>query len=231
MRKWVGILIVVSALSVGCGDDLDPLGLYLGTSNRNNQQGGTSGSGGIVATRADFVDISATGQSLNLGDDEVSVVPLPFTVTLGGRAFQSVNVCSNGFLHFGTPNPSFANSALPDVNSPDPILAVYWDDLAPPAAPWVFTETRGTAPNRSFIVMWRNAQTPFAPGKGITVEAIVRESGSVELQYLDTSFNDPAFNAGASATVGFQVAGQGQTWCFNGAPNQIPSNSGLILQP
>lgn len=225
MKKW-GVFFLGLFL-IGCGDCEGPVGGWFFTSNG---PGGGASSARIVTGQAAFVDISGSGQGLNLGDDEVASLPLPFALKVGTQTFQSVNVCSNGFLHFGTPNPTFANTPLPDPLAPDPLLSVFWDDLSGPGGNWIFSEVQGTTPNRRFIVMWRNAQSAFATGNGITFEAILNESGSVELQYQDTDFQDPAFNNGASATAGFQVGGQGQLWCFNGAPNPLPGNSALLVQ-
>lgn len=128
-------------------------------------------------------------------------------------------------------NPTFLNTNLPDPSSPDPLLAVYWTDLQGPGSNWIFTETQGSTPNRTFTIMWKNAQSPLAPGDGITFEAVLREGGGIELQYQDTDFGDPELNAGAAATVGIQLGGLGATWCFNGSPNPIPGNSALLVTP
>ncbi len=104
---------------------------------------------------ANFVDISATGQGRRLADDEVVNVPLGFSLTGFGQTFSSVNVSSNGLLSFSENNNSFLNVPLPSQLAPGGSLAVLWGDWGPPAAGnWVFTETRGTAPDRQFIVQW-----------------------------------------------------------------------------
>ena len=186
----------------------------------------------VIVGKANFQDISDGGQSLPLGDDQSLQVPLPFPFTVGGKAFNTVQVCSNGFLSFTSNSTAFANSALPSSLAPDNLLAVYWTDLAPPAGSWVFTATNGAAPNRQFIVMWKNAQSPFNTGKGVTFEAILNETGSVELQYLDTAFNDPLFDNGKNATVGFQTTSAlGAQYCFNGLPNALANNLGVVVTP
>ena len=227
------LVATLGLLMLGCSDDDEAIALGSNGGAANNS--GSSiilTTAGLATTAARFLDVSATGQSLPLGDDDSAAVPLPFAVVVNGQTFSSVRVSSNGFLTFGTQNDTFANTGLPSPNAPDPLLAVYWDDLSPPAVPWVFTQVQGNAPNRQFIVQWKNAQSPFLSGNdGITFEAIVSETGRVELQYQDISFGDAAFNAGASATVGFQAGNVTSLWCFNGAPNSLPSNSGLLVHP
>src|SRR5215468_7606061 len=52
-----------------------------------------------------FVDISATGTALPLGDDDVSApIPIGFTFNFYGQAFLAVSVAANGFLGFTPPS-------------------------------------------------------------------------------------------------------------------------------
>ena len=154
---------------------------------------------------SNFIDITGTGQGRRLADDEVVSVPLGFTLSGFGQTFESVNVSSNGLLSFSESNNSFLNVTLPSELAPGGSLAVLWGDWGPPAAGnWVFTETRGEAPNRQFIVLWNGAESPLAPGNGVTFEAILNEAGGGSFQYLDTDLGLPELDGGAAATVGAQ---------------------------
>jgi hypothetical protein len=226
------ICFALALLMLGCGsDDSVSYGQYFsGNSTIPNNGGNPPSNATIRSATFNFVDIS-DGQGFNPADDAVVRADLPFAVNWNGSALHSVNIGSNGFITSVDSNPTFLNTALPDSSSPDPFLAAYWTDLQGPGGNWVFTATRGTAPNRSFLVMWKNAQSPLAPGNGITFEAVFQEAGGVGLQYLDTDFGDPDLNGGAAATVGFQLGGAGATWCFNGSPNSVSSGSALLVTP
>src|SRR5512132_98160 len=56
-----------------------------------------------VASSADSYDaaLAASGQKLQLGDDDSEAVPLPFTFPFYGAAYRSVYVNSDGNLTFG----------------------------------------------------------------------------------------------------------------------------------
>ncbi|HET9636914.1 MAG TPA: HYR domain-containing protein [Gemmatimonadaceae bacterium] len=90
-----------------------------------------------------------------------SDVPLGFTFNFYGQNYDKVNVSPNGFLLFGTIPagdagfPMTRTIGTPSV--PNNMIALAWTDWQPNMVPdpirW---ETRGTAPNRKFIIQWYN---------------------------------------------------------------------------
>ncbi len=78
-------------------------------------------------------DISGVGAMLNLGDEGVSTaVNIGFTFNFYGNNYNSLYICSNGFLSFSSQaiGPHlYQNTALPNANQPNNLLAVFWDDL------------------------------------------------------------------------------------------------------
>jgi hypothetical protein len=63
--------------------------------------------------------------------DDSRRVELPFPFMLYGRVYQSLAVCSNGFVAFGESahlESDFRNHFLPSGMGPDPMLAPMWDD-------------------------------------------------------------------------------------------------------
>jgi len=84
-----------------------------------------------------WVEISATGTVINLGDysngqDVSARVILPFDFTYYGESFDTLTVCSNGWLGFGdeTYHSDFRNYAIPTSFGPTQgMLCPFWDDL------------------------------------------------------------------------------------------------------
>lgn len=154
--------------------------------------------GGTLATATDLVPGSRC-------DDCSNTVTFPFPVTVGGRTFSDAKASSNGTLTFdaatvtGTP---FSNTALPAA-ALQTTLAPFWNDLRTDsvADEGIFTGTSGTAPNRTFAILWR-AQ-PFGSGAEGSFEILLREdSPTVTYVY------GPAIPGGSTsgATVGLQLA-------------------------
>jgi len=191
----------------------------------------------VLSTPSGFEDISATASlAFALGDEQVqAAVPIGFTFPYGSATFTTINVCSNGYISFTSVVPAFSNVVLPVPGGPD-LIAAYWDDLFPPpvagVTPWVFVETLGVAPNRRCVIQWNNAEAAGFAGMGsITFELVLFEGGNAEARYQNTIFaaagGVSALNEGRSATAGFQntPGTRGATYCANGAPNLLLSNT------
>ncbi|MDK9699072.1 MAG: C25 family cysteine peptidase [bacterium] len=92
--------------------------------------------------------------------DTSLAVRLPFPVKYYGNTFDSITVCSNGWLAFGW-QPyynNFRNWHLPANEGPANLVAVFWDDLFFGADPYgVFTYY--DAANHQFILTWNVATT------------------------------------------------------------------------
>ena len=87
--------------------------------------------------------------------------PLGFSFTFYGKTYDRVNVFSNGFLMFGplpTPTPGFSTAGfIPFSANPNNIIALAWTDWQPNmVSDPIRWETRGSAPNRKFIIQFNN---------------------------------------------------------------------------
>ncbi len=150
-----------------------------------------------------WIDISSTGTSLGLSDDDSTNIDLPFTFNYFGMNYNQVFVNSNGNLTFGGSFTDYSNRCLPISETSD-IIAGFWDDLNPSAGGNVYYEVRGTAPNRMFLVEWFNVPHYRNIGNA-TFEIILYEGNNdIFFQYLDVDFGNPNFNDGNSATLGIQ---------------------------
>jgi hypothetical protein len=164
--------------------------------------------------------VGTTNQSIT-ADDTTKSVTLPFSFTFAGTAYSSIKVSSNGNAHFGTASNAYNNVAIPTAANPNALLAVFWDDLAPNLGGAIYTGVSGTAPNRTFVIEWRNVNHYGVSGtNGATFEIQLDESTNhVWFLYQDTDFGSTSYNAGVSATSGVENAAgtAGNQYSFNSA--------------
>jgi subtilisin family serine protease len=164
-------------------------------------------------TGAAFVD---AGTVLPLtGDDADAEVTLPFPVPLYGSTFTKAWVSTNGFLNYQRSNSLSINTSLPNTTFPNAGVYPFWDDLVVDGQASVRTALTGTAPDRQFVIEWRNVALYDAPATRLTFEAILAETGQIFLRYR--SLPAAALARGASATVGIEDASGSRA--FNYATN------------
>jgi subtilisin family serine protease len=133
------------------------------------------------------------------GDNASANVTLPFPVTFYGKTYKTAAVHTDGYLAFaGTGSPG---GTIPSPTAPNGAVYAFWDDLVVDASASVRTLTDGAAPNRRFVVEWRNVTVKSAVGSRLSVELIVTEGGRVQIQYKGI---DSTAEAGTTATVGLE---------------------------
>ncbi|HXE74300.1 MAG TPA: S8 family serine peptidase [Candidatus Xenobia bacterium] len=181
-----------------------------------------------------YRDISATGSSLNFGDESGATVTPPFPLQFAGSGFPSVFVSSNGTLNFDAVRiGDYENQAIPSPRL-NTIIAPWWDDLFPVSstARNVFTAVVGSAPNRELVIEWRNVEQfdACSANQPVTFQVVFFENSSdILFNYADTFFAPGcgSLNNGGSATVGVQVgAGLGTQFSFNAAT--LADNTALL---
>ncbi len=77
-----------------------------------------------------WIDISATGQNLELTADGTAQVPLPWAFPYNNAQHEAVTVSANGVIGLSGAMPSFRNGDLSDAGL-GAFLAPFWDDLNP----------------------------------------------------------------------------------------------------
>jgi Subtilase family/Proprotein convertase P-domain/Carboxypeptidase regulatory-like domain len=143
---------------------------------------------------------------LALGGDDVSAtVALPFGFRFYGTTYTQAFVSSNGNLNFLAASTEFGNTTIPSAATPNAAVYAFWDDLIVDPSSGVFTATSGTAPNRTFLVEWRDVSLFSSASFRVDAEAELRENGEIVLRYRNL---DPAQSQelGGSATVGIENA-------------------------
>ncbi|MEK9137096.1 MAG: hypothetical protein AAB393_08235, partial [Bacteroidota bacterium] len=80
-----------------------------------------------------WTDITGTGTPITgwapNSDDGVVTVALPFSFTFYGSTYDSVRVCTNGFVMFGVSNTAYSNGPIPATALPNNACYGFWDDL------------------------------------------------------------------------------------------------------
>jgi len=160
--------------------------------------------GGYTTSTEPRPFLPADGTVLPLaGDDSVTQVALPFAVPLYGGSYTSAWVSSNGFVSFADPGgPQAVNAAVPDPAAPNAAVYPFWDDLVIRADSTVRTAVIGAAPNRQFVVEWRNIGMYGSSSARVRFEAVFSENGEIAFNYADLSTSGR--ERGDSATVGVE---------------------------
>jgi len=148
--------------------------------------GSDCGQVSYVASRAGAAieDISGTGTPGCAADDCTTPVAIGFTFDYFGVPQNNIDVGSNGHMRFGGGAFVFGNPAsFPTADGYDNIIGPYWDDWRTDSGGTLYTETRGSAPNRRFIAQWVNV-THFSGPQIANFQAILYESsGNIEFRY------------------------------------------------
>lgn len=153
---------------------------------------------------APFAFIEANTVLPLTGDDAATVVELPFPFSFYGQEYTSAEIGTNGHLQFGTPQlfSVFSNTSLPDVGLPNAAIYALWDDLFVDFTGSVRTEVVGSAPDRQFVIEWRDVQFLADSSLAVRFEVVLHEDGRILIQYASAD-PDP-LQKGSSATVGLE---------------------------
>ncbi|MBI5865479.1 MAG: hypothetical protein HZB38_13420 [Planctomycetes bacterium] len=160
-------------------------------------------------------DISSTGTLAATAsgcDDCGENVALPFSFNFYGVSHANVNVGSNGYLTFGATTGDFSNDPIPSANTPNDMIAPFWDDWNPGVAGDVYYEAR-TSPSR-FIVQWNRVRHFGASTGENTFQAILYADGSIDLRQgaMDTTFVN-------SGSIGIEDSTGATGIAFGATPN------------
>jgi hypothetical protein len=91
---------------------------------------------------------------VDLEDDDVQTIPLPFTVKYYGQEFDTLTICDNGFIAMGsTWWPNFYNGPIPAPQNAPGMIAPFWDDIIQPGLR-VYYHYDDAADR--FIIGWEN---------------------------------------------------------------------------
>ena len=131
-------------------------------------------------------------------DDSTTRVALPFPFVFYGQSYDSVSVCTNGFLSFVDRDSALVNTDLPNAAEgvPRALVAPFWTDLdlrTVRGAGRVYAFFDGS----KFIVEWKDA-VHYSGAGPYTFQVLLWPSGVIEYQYQAVA------NPSAVATIGIQ---------------------------
>lgn len=190
----------------------------------------------IANNEAEFQYRHIEGTALNAGDDWVATIDTPFPIKFGGetQAFDLLTVGSNGALSVTNTDPiDLNNTALP-AEKYISLIAPYWDDLNPAASEGdIYYATVGEAPNREFVVEWRNVRHYNSYDSGTFEVVFFENSSDVLFNYLDVDFGSSTVDKGVSATIGIQTTRDHSVMLGYNSDTVIDSNKSIrfSLQP
>ncbi len=120
-------------------------------------------------------------------DDEVTSVGLPFGFDFYGITYNTVNISSNGNVHFGGANAAYSNTTLPDAFAPSAMVAAFWDDLYLPTAGQVYYYD--DVANNRFVVEWDGIAHIAEPLDVYTFQILLYANGRIVTQYATQQAN------------------------------------------
>ena len=121
-----------------------------------------------------------------------SNVPLGFDFSFYGNTYNKLHIHSNGFVVFGPFSPGsngfFSGATIHSTSLPNNIIAFNWTDWSPQkVADGIRFETRGTAPNRRFVLQFNNV--PEFGGTGKLTTQLVLSEGSNDITIYTTEMS------------------------------------------
>ena len=138
------------------------------------------------------------------GDDQSATVPLPFPFEHYGQEYTTAFVATNGHMNFLAASTAFTNAGIPVTGTPNAAIYPFWDDLFVDASASVRTETLGSAPNRRFVIEWRNVHFFADTTRRVDFNVVLHENGEILTQSRNRA--DDGRERGNSATIGIENA-------------------------
>ncbi len=144
-----------------------------------------------------WTDISGTGTSISLTDDDFEEVALPFSFDFYGIPQAVVKIGSNGYLTFGGDGTDFSNDPIPTATDPNDFIAPFWDDLNPADGGTIHYQDMGDG---RFIVQYTDIHRFSDGATTLTFQAVLNSGGSMTFYY------DSMVGTLNSATIGIENA-------------------------
>lgn len=139
-------------------------------------------------------------------DESVSSLAIPFSFTFNGTSYTSCYVSTNGFITFGTTVPATNNySPISNTAAYSGVISAFGRDLASSTSGNnIVYGTEGTAPNRTFVIQWINAQRYYSSIRNGFYNFQIRlseETNVIQIKYGNCS---TTYTTGLNVQVGLR---------------------------
>jgi len=158
-------------------------------------------------------------------DDQSVRIDLPFTFTFYGQQYNSVFVCSNGFLSFTSRSTLYNPQQIPSPANPNAVVAPLWRDLNPRDG----GEINYYAGSDEFVVTYDNVVNN-RNNSPQTFQVIPYPNGEIVFQYKDIT-NDSTTTIGLeneSGTKGRTAPFPSNGTAYRWIPTSKSINSTMI---
>jgi len=176
----------------------------------------------VTMNSGNWIDITADGTVLSLGDDDAQQIALPFGFRFYDTTYNDLWVSSNGFVSFANRYTNWTNDCLPDTNAPNNAIYAFWDDLRPADGGGGGTTYTKQVDSETFVIEWHEV-SHYSSSDRETFEIILKKDNTILLQYQ-------LLSSTSSATVGVENITSTVTqqyWC-NGSGS--PLYNGLVVE-
>ena len=142
----------------------------------------------------------------------------PFTFDFFGTTYTELFVNSHGLITFGSGTTAFLNDNLTGGvgGVTQAAIAPLWDnwstsETAGPGSDAVYAAFKSDPDNPGFqqlVIRWESVPQTFGASGPVTFEAVLKNfDNSIQFNYVNLDAGDPAFDNGASATIGLKDVG------------------------
>jgi thermitase len=166
----------------------------------------------VTMNSGNWIDITADGTVLSLGDDDVQKIALPFDFRFYGTTYNDLWVSSNGFVSFANGYKNFINDCLPSTDKPNNAIYAFWDDLQPADGGGGGTIYAKQVDSETFVIEWHKVWH-YNSSDRETFEIVLKKDNTILLQYQSLSSDSSATvgveNATGTAAQQYQCNGSG----------------------
>jgi hypothetical protein len=144
-------------------------------------KGGSSGGTTANYTKSTATyswDASATTATGLTGDDQSVSKSIGFAFNFYGTSYTTVNICSNGFLNFGTSSTAYSPATIPNTAAPNALIAGLWRDLNVSGGGTITYYSSAT----KFVVSF-NAVKNYSNTSLQTFQMILTPDGKIKIQW------------------------------------------------
>jgi hypothetical protein len=134
------------------------------------------------------------GTNSGLRGDDVATGPVDigFSFPFYGASQTQLYFNTNGLITFGGGSLEWGAFSIPNDLNPNNLIAAFWDDLlvgSPYNNGAIYYSRGGSAPNRYFVLEWRDVQNYDDEITRFSFEAILHENGDIVIQHKSLPFS------------------------------------------